>query len=113
MIYITNIKNIKNGDHSLFTYAIGDMRGDIVKKMIDIDINFADEFNRNTSYKIFGNTKEFYDDIEKYCCDKRAAIRDEIILTMNDKSTANILYQSFHKTYVVELVDMICDFIIL
>ncbi|AYV79853.1 MAG: hypothetical protein Faunusvirus64_6, partial [Faunusvirus sp.] len=38
---------------------------------------------------------------------------DTIIDAMNDASPANVLYRSFHTTYAVELVDIICDFILL
>ncbi|AYV79850.1 MAG: hypothetical protein Faunusvirus64_3 [Faunusvirus sp.] len=49
----------------------------------------------------------------KYCVDKRDAYKNKIIATMNDVSPTNMLYQSFHTTYAVELVDIICDFILL
>ena len=98
-------------NESLFTYAVKHMVGEVVKKLIDIDINFASEFN--ILYNKTENKDKFYDDIGKYCRDKRDAIKTRIIATMNDASPANALYKSFHKTYAIQLVDVICDFIIL
>ena len=99
-------------DESLFIIATNLRIYQIVKKLIDIDTNFIDEFNT-----IYHNLKlkrdEFYYDITKYCADKRDGYKHEIIATMNDASPANALHQSFHTTYAVELVDIICDYIIL
>ncbi|AYV79414.1 MAG: hypothetical protein Faunusvirus13_7 [Faunusvirus sp.] len=107
-IYYKNVD-----DRSLFTTATKFYfrNEQIIKKLIDIDTNFIKEFN--TIYDDPKHKKdELYYDIAKYCTDKRDAYKCEIIVTMNDKSTTNALYQSFHTTYAVGLVDVICDFLI-
>ncbi|AYV79591.1 MAG: hypothetical protein Faunusvirus25_9 [Faunusvirus sp.] len=104
---------LKDGtNRTLFTRAIIRNLKKVVMKLIDIDTNFIDEFN--ISYRNSGHIKdEFYRDIIKYCADKRASYKDTIIATMDDASPTNALYNSFHTTYAVGLVDVICDFIIL
>ncbi|AYV79431.1 MAG: hypothetical protein Faunusvirus13_24 [Faunusvirus sp.] len=107
-----NIYHKNNINNSIFTDAIDFRSNQVVKKLIDIDTNFIDEFNT-----IYHNPElkrdEFYYDITKYCADKRDGYKHKIIATMNDASPANALYQSFHTTYAVQLVDIICDFILL
>ena len=93
---------------SLFTEAIYYKLGEVVKKLMDIDTNFINELNHYTEIKDM-----FYHDITKYCRDKYDAYKDTIIATMNDATSTNALYQSFHTTYAVGLVDVICDFILL
>jgi hypothetical protein len=97
---------------SLFTRAIQYKTEEIVIKLIGIDTNFIDEFN--TWYCDLWHTKDvFYYNIIKYCIDKYDGYKREIIMVMNDASPTNALYQSFHTTYAVQLVDVICDFILL
>ncbi|AYV79720.1 MAG: hypothetical protein Faunusvirus42_5 [Faunusvirus sp.] len=99
-----------DGDESLFTEAINNGRNQVVKKLIDIDTDFINGFNTYYNKRI---KNAFYDDIMKYCAAKRDTIKCEIITTMNEASPTNALYQSFHTTYAVGLVDVICDFILL
>ncbi|AYV79421.1 MAG: hypothetical protein Faunusvirus13_14 [Faunusvirus sp.] len=99
-------------NESLFTVAIKRNSKQIVKKLIDIDTDFIEQFN--TLYHTHDRKKgDFYNDIAKYCVGKRNAYKHEIIATMNDASSTNMLYRSFHTTYAVQLVDIICDFLIL
>ncbi|AYV79594.1 MAG: hypothetical protein Faunusvirus25_12 [Faunusvirus sp.] len=107
----------KNKYHrSLFMVAIDNCLEQVVKKLVDIDTCFIDEFKQyydtETDTDRFKNPK-FDMTIMKYCVDKRDTIKREIITTMNYASPTNMLYQSFHTTYAVELVDVICDFILL
>ncbi|AYV79592.1 MAG: hypothetical protein Faunusvirus25_10 [Faunusvirus sp.] len=128
MMYLCNSKDVENVikmiDRGYDIYYKNDMKGSLLTraiirkvekvamKLIDIDTNFIDEFN--ISYHNLELTKDaFYYDIIKYCACKRDTIKREIIATMDDASPANALYQSFHTTYAVELVDVICDYIIL
>ena len=108
--YYIYYKNDRN--ESLFTEAIVYKLKEVMQKLIDIDTCFAEEFNilyRNMAYM----KDEFYHNIIKYCVDKRASYKYTIIATMNDATPTNALYQSFHTTYAVQLVDIICDFILL
>ncbi|AYV79805.1 MAG: hypothetical protein Faunusvirus55_3 [Faunusvirus sp.] len=116
-IYYENDSNGEN--ESLWIRAIiWEIKG-VVEKLIDIDIFFADKFNTKYRHKKDEFTKyrhrrdEFYINILKYCSDKRDVYKHTIIATMNDASPTNALYQSFHTTYAVQLVDIICDFILL
>ncbi|AYV79718.1 MAG: hypothetical protein Faunusvirus42_3 [Faunusvirus sp.] len=101
----------KSLDSSLFTAAIQCKNTNLAEKLIDIDINFVEEF------KIYCEINKvdtnFYNTIVKYINNKHADYKDTIIATMNDASPANMLYQSFRNTYAVALVDVICDFILL
>ncbi|AYV79368.1 MAG: hypothetical protein Faunusvirus11_7 [Faunusvirus sp.] len=99
--------------YSLFTTAISNENECIVKKLIDIDLDFIDQFT--TYCAKFDTQPVMYDNIAKYCCGKYDDYKREIIATMNDTSPtnkSNALYQSFHTTYAVDLVDVICDFLI-
>ncbi|AYV79416.1 MAG: hypothetical protein Faunusvirus13_9 [Faunusvirus sp.] len=123
---------------SLMTVAIDKKLDVIVKKLIDVDTDFIEKFehyyyydatkNIDIDYELMSyhvnmdypelkipksKKTEFYIDIRKYCDDKRATYRDTIIAVINDKSATNALYKSFHTTYAVQLVDIICDFLIL
>ncbi|AYV79589.1 MAG: hypothetical protein Faunusvirus25_7 [Faunusvirus sp.] len=96
---------------TLFTTAVRYGNMDMAKKLIDIDIDFAEKIKiYYGEHKIDDN---FYNRIVKYINDKRDAYKHTIIATMDDASPANALYQSFHTTYAVGLVDIICDFILL
>ena len=106
-------------NETLFTKTVFQQMEQVVKKLIDIDTNFIDEFsalyNNNPPYvkdKFYIKDK-FYDNIVKYCHDKYSDYKREIISAMNDTTPTNALYQSFRNTYAVELVDVICDFILL
>ncbi|AYV79587.1 MAG: hypothetical protein Faunusvirus25_5 [Faunusvirus sp.] len=105
-IYYKNISK-----ESLFTVATHYRLTEIVQKLIDINTDFIEEFN--ILYHLDHVKDEFYNNIIKYCVDKRGIIKREIIATMDDASPTNALYQSFHTTYVVGVVDIICDFILL
>ncbi|AYV79849.1 MAG: hypothetical protein Faunusvirus64_2 [Faunusvirus sp.] len=100
-------------DHNqtLFTIAIRHCSKEVVGKLIDVDMDFANQFK--TYCEINGIEPNFYNTIMKHINDKRDSYKHEIIATMNDVSPINMLYQSFHTTYAVELVDVICDFILL
>ncbi|AYV79412.1 MAG: hypothetical protein Faunusvirus13_5 [Faunusvirus sp.] len=101
-----------SSNSSLFTEAISHRSKEIVQKLLDIDTCFAYEFNARYSTPRY-TKDDFYYDIAKYCRDKRDTYKREIIATMDDASPTNVLYQSFHTTYAIELVDIICDFILL
>ncbi|AYV79415.1 MAG: hypothetical protein Faunusvirus13_8 [Faunusvirus sp.] len=107
----------KSADHgSLMTFAIYYGAETVIKKLIELDTYFADEFEQSydaSQHDYRDRKKDLYNRIMKYCNNKRAAYRETIITTMNDKSPTNALYKSFHTTYAVALVDIICDFIIL
>ncbi|AYV79817.1 MAG: hypothetical protein Faunusvirus57_5 [Faunusvirus sp.] len=106
-IYYKNHKN-----ETLFTLAVDRKLIPIMKKLIDIDTHFAQEFK--TLHNDPHHEETGFDiDIMKYCHDKHDAYKREIIMLMNDASPTNALYQSFHTTYAVQLVDIICDFILL
>ncbi|AYV79419.1 MAG: hypothetical protein Faunusvirus13_12 [Faunusvirus sp.] len=119
---------------SLITEAIEYENVDIIKKLIDIDTDFAKIFNiyykkykiKNYKYdaivKYINDRHNAYkheiiatmnDAIVKYINDRHNAFKHEIIAIMNDASPTNMLYQSFHTTYAVQLVDVICDYILL
>ncbi|AYV79463.1 MAG: hypothetical protein Faunusvirus15_14 [Faunusvirus sp.] len=98
------------GGVSLLTIAVDKQSHKIIKRLIDLDTYFAEQFKKYYNDKKSGF---FYHTITRYCKSKRATYRDTIIAVMNDPSEHNILYQSFRKTYVVELIDIICDFLIL
>ena len=119
-----------DANDSLFTQAIHYESQEVVQKLLDIDIYFVEEF-KILYCKGYINDK-FYQDIMKYCRNKRDTIKREIIATMNNDaksipnknsvtkdvifievSPTNVLYQSFHTTYAVQLVNIICDFILL
>ncbi|AYV79848.1 MAG: hypothetical protein Faunusvirus64_1 [Faunusvirus sp.] len=104
-------KNDKYG--SLFTEAIGYKLSKVIKKMIDIDTDFANQFNTQYSRSKYKIRSYFYNTIVKYINDKHDTYKHEIITTMNEASPTNALYQSFRNTYAVGLVDVICDFILL
>ncbi|AYV79716.1 MAG: hypothetical protein Faunusvirus42_1, partial [Faunusvirus sp.] len=106
-IYCKSIMNM-----SLFTIAVHQQIEEIVKKLIDMDTDFVSQFNIQY-IELVDKQHKFYNDIMKYCVDKRNTIKDTIIATMNDATSTNALYKSFHKTYAVVLVDVICDFILL
>ncbi|AYV79590.1 MAG: hypothetical protein Faunusvirus25_8 [Faunusvirus sp.] len=101
----------KVNNSSLFTAALQRESTNIVEKLMDKDINFADEFK--TYCKFNGIEPNFYNTIVKYINGKHDTYKHTIIATMDDASPANALYQSFHTTYAVGLVDIICDFIVL
>ncbi|AYV79809.1 MAG: hypothetical protein Faunusvirus56_2 [Faunusvirus sp.] len=99
---------------SLLKIAIHHKDKLIIKKLIDIDTDFATKFIAN--YKIYTGIdaeREFYLTIVKYINNKYTDYRDMIVSVMNDESPDNMLYQSFSRTYAVELADIIRDFIIL
>ncbi|AYV79418.1 MAG: hypothetical protein Faunusvirus13_11 [Faunusvirus sp.] len=101
---------------SLFTTAIF-WSEEIIKKLIDKDNDFIGQFKEyyenSSQITVSSHTKnKFNHNIAKYCQDKYDVYKHEIIATMNDASPDNILYQSFHTTYAVQLVDIICDFLI-
>ncbi|AYV79417.1 MAG: hypothetical protein Faunusvirus13_10 [Faunusvirus sp.] len=99
-------------NQTLFRTAIEYKLENIVTKLIDKDDDFISQFKQY--YDIQWWTEDgFYYNIAKYCTNKRDGVKREIIATMNDASPANMLYQSFHTTYAVQLVDIICDFILL
>ncbi|AYV79410.1 MAG: hypothetical protein Faunusvirus13_3 [Faunusvirus sp.] len=101
-----------NNNESLLTSAIYHELDKVVMKLIDIDTNFIDEFK--TLYNKPKLKKDaFYYKIIIYCIDKRDSYKKIIIDMMNDASPTNALYQSFRNTYAIQLVDVICDFIIL
>ncbi|AYV79808.1 MAG: hypothetical protein Faunusvirus56_1, partial [Faunusvirus sp.] len=96
---------------TLFTRAIKYGNMNMVKTLINIDINFAEKIKICCDkYKMEGN---FYNTLAEYINDKRDTYKHTIIATMDDASPTNALYKSFHTTYAVGLVDIICDFILL
>ncbi|AYV79462.1 MAG: hypothetical protein Faunusvirus15_13 [Faunusvirus sp.] len=96
-------------DKSLLTAAIDAKLEPIVKKLLDINNNFIAEFN--AYYDVRSLKKdEFHDNIVNYYT--KILYRQAIITEMNDVSATNMLYQSFRKIYAVDLVNIICDFII-
>ncbi|AYV79364.1 MAG: hypothetical protein Faunusvirus11_3 [Faunusvirus sp.] len=99
-----------NSDISLLTIAI-QTNEQIVKKLIDIDVDYVEWFDtycRKHNFK-----RQIYCNIRKYSHDRYDDYKGAVIAAMNDTSPTNALYQSFRNTYAVELVDIICDFILL
>ncbi|AYV79815.1 MAG: hypothetical protein Faunusvirus57_3 [Faunusvirus sp.] len=95
---------------SLLRIAIGQNMIQVVKKLADVHDDFADQFK--CCYKTL-KKDDLYNNIIQYCDDKRDSYKHKIIATMNDASPTNALYQSFRNIYAVQLVDVICDFILL
>ncbi|AYV79584.1 MAG: hypothetical protein Faunusvirus25_2 [Faunusvirus sp.] len=106
-----NIYHETVDNRTLFTSALSCESERVVKKLIDIDTDFIEEFEMLYYLDHMGG--KFCNNIAKYCVDKYDGYKHEIIAAMNDTSPTNILYQSFRNTYAVELVDIICDFILL
>ncbi|AYV79806.1 MAG: hypothetical protein Faunusvirus55_4 [Faunusvirus sp.] len=96
---------------SLFTIALVMHNEVIAKKLIDIDTDFIIKFKYYNN--VLTISQKMRNKIMKYCADKYDAYKHKIIDTMNSASPTNALYQSFHTTYAVQLVDIICDFILL
>ncbi|AYV79433.1 MAG: hypothetical protein Faunusvirus13_26 [Faunusvirus sp.] len=99
-------------DHeSLIKLAVQFSNKYVVKKLIDKDTDFAAQFTTHC----IGTTvkKDFYDTIVEYIHDRHDIYKNTIIAVMDDASPANALYNSFHTTYAVQLVNIICDFILL
>ncbi|AYV79852.1 MAG: hypothetical protein Faunusvirus64_5 [Faunusvirus sp.] len=96
---------------SLLSTAIAKNNGCIIKKLIDIDIDFIEKFNKYCNKNEVNSN--LYNYVKTYCVDKYDGYKNTIIAAMNDASPTNALYQSFRATYAVELVDVICDFILL
>ncbi|AYV79420.1 MAG: hypothetical protein Faunusvirus13_13 [Faunusvirus sp.] len=108
MGYDIYYKNYNN--ESLLTEAIFYNSTDIVKKLIDKDVDFIEEFK--TYYGSYRVETSFNDTIIEHIYDRYNIYKDTIIAIMNDTSPTNMLYLSFHTTYAVQLVDIICDFLI-
>jgi len=108
--YKSNINNTCY--QSLFTVAIYHEVEKIVYRLLDTDICFADEFNILYHNPTREKT-EIYNNIMKYCQNIRNTYKQRIIATINDASSGNTLHYAFRNIYAIELVDIICDFIIL